>query len=124
MIRNFITLSVAAAAALAIAGCNSQSDSAEGEQKNETAKAPIQLPPAIQASRTYRCRDNSLVYVDFYTDNSAQLRTDEAGPATRLAAEGGNPPYVAEGFSVSANAEQATIMVPGRGSQTCRSRSG
>ena len=29
----------------------------------------------IQASRTYRCKDNSLLYVDFYTNNTVQVRT-------------------------------------------------
>ena len=33
---------------------------------NELANAaPVELPPAIAASKTYRCKDNSLVQIDW-----------------------------------------------------------
>jgi hypothetical protein len=84
-------------------------------------KAPPvkELPPSIAESRTYRCADNSLVYVDFFTNDTARLRTVQGGEYVELTAAGGNPPYTAEGHSVSANAENVRITVPGRGSQSC-----
>ena len=112
------------AAIFTLAACNSEPevitvnkyDPMEEALKN----APqVEAPPMMQASRTYRCRDNSLVFVDFYTNNTAQVRTSRDGTPTVLTAEGGNPPYTAPGFSVSANADNVTLTVPGKGSQSC-----
>jgi hypothetical protein len=82
--------------------------------------APVAPPPMIQASRTYRCKDNSLLYVDFYTDNTARVRTKKEGEATALTATDGKGPYTAEGWSVSGNAAQVNITAPGKGSQSCK----
>ena len=124
MARNLISFAaVAFAAGLTLAGCGG---SGEAETQNNLAAAeppPKEMPPAIRANRIYRCADNSLVYVDYYTDNSAQIRTSQDGAPTRLTAEGGNPPYVAEGYSVASDAERTTIAVPGKRAQSCRSRS-
>lgn len=112
------------AALLALAACNkgpqtivADDDPQSAALKNAPAVAP---PPMIQASKTYRCKDNSLIYVDFYTDNSARVHMVKDGPATVLnAGEGGAPPYTAEGYSLSANAAQVTFSAPGKGSQSC-----
>ena len=126
MKRDLISFSIAAvAASLGLAACNVEPEKVgppnNDPQREALAKAtPKELPPSIQASRTYRCADNSLVYVDFYTNNTAQLRTARGGTPVMLTARDGNPPYVAEGYSVGANAGRTTIAVPGRGSQTCR----
>ena len=128
MERNLISFAFAAlAGSLALAACNTEPETVTAgpadPQKDALAKAtPKQLPPSIQVSRTYRCADNSLVYVDFYTNQTAQVRTEEGGTPTMLTTTGGTEPYVAEGFSVGANAERTTIAVPGRGSQSCRAR--
>ena len=83
--------------------------------------APISEPPPMMlASRTYRCRDNSLVFIDFFTNNTAQVRLTRDGEATMVTAENGQPPYVAPGYSVSANAEQISLTAPGRGTLSCR----
>ena len=84
------------------------------------AAAPVSNLRMIQASRTFRCKDNSLIYVDFYTDNTAAARTDKAGPATTLTAAEGKPPFTAEGWSVSENAALVTISAPGKPSQSCK----
>lgn len=126
MTRNLISFAaVAIAASLGLNACNYEPEkvgpATNDPQRDALAKAPpVALPPSIQASRTYRCADNSLVYVDFYTNDTAQIRTSQGGQPTLLRAEGGNPPYRAEGFSVAANAGRTTIAVPGRGSQSCR----
>lgn len=84
--------------------------------------APVAPPPMIQASRIYRCRDNSLVYVDFYTNHTALVRNEQGGdPVASLTAEGGNPPYAGqEGYSISGNGENVSYTSPGRGTQSCR----
>jgi hypothetical protein len=85
--------------------------------------APVEAPPMIQASRTYRCKDNSLLYADFYTNNTVLVRTEKAGPATAtLTAPDGQPPYVAEGYSLSANAPQISYTAPGKGTRSCKTR--
>lgn len=81
--------------------------------------APVELPPAITASRTYRCKDNSLLYAEFLTNDTARVRADRNDAPTILTAEGGNPPYTAESYSLSANAETVTYTAPGKGTQSC-----
>ena len=96
-------LLAASTAALTLAACNSEPETITVNQYDAQAKAlenaaPVQLPPAIMASRTYRCSDNSLVYIDFYTNNTAAVRTARGTPpGPALAAGGGNPPYTGSG---------------------------
>jgi hypothetical protein len=109
------------AALLALSACENETvdgnvDPQAEALKNAPAVAP---PPMIQASRTYRCKDNSLLYAEFYTDNTVRVHSEKDGPTTTLTAEGGNPPYKAEGYSLSANAEEVTYSAPGKGSQSC-----
>lgn len=81
---------------------------------------PVAPPPMIMASRTYRCADNSLVYADFYTNNTVSVRTKkEPGAGTILTAKDGKPPYTAEGYSLSANSDHITYSAPGKKSQAC-----
>lgn len=115
------TLLVAAAA---LAGCN-QSDAninADDAQANATA-APLELPPSIASSHAYRCKDNSLVYIDLMSDQkSAIFRAERNGPATPLMAPEAGQPYVAEGYELTATVGDKTINLtrPGKGAQVCR----
>ena|SRR5919199_607452 len=120
-----LTLSAPLAALLALAGCQNKpttivakDDDPQAEQlKNAPPVAP---PPMIQASRTYRCKDNSLVYADFYTNNTVQVRAKkEGGTPVVLTAADGKPPYTAQGYSLSANAESVSYTAPGKGAQPC-----
>ena len=78
------------------------------------------LPPSLAASRTYRCKDNSLVYVDFYSDNvTADLKTKKDGEVTKLTAPETGKALSGGGFTVSGNSDTATIAQPGKGSQSC-----
>ena len=48
------------------------------------------------------------------------MRTERGQPpVATLTAQDGNPPYTAEGYSVSANAEEISYTAPGKGTQTC-----
>jgi hypothetical protein len=125
--KQHILAAATLAATLLLSACNSSEpevvDPRGPDPQAEALKnaPPVELPPAIQASRTFRCRDNSLVYADFYTNNTVRVRQgSETAEQTTLMAEGGNPPFRGEGWSVSANAEQVTITQPGRASQSCR----
>jgi hypothetical protein len=111
------------AAVLALGACNNKpvvagnDDPQAAQLKNAPPVAP---PPMIQASRTYRCDDNSLVYADFYTNNTVAVRTKkEPGAGTILTAKDGKPPYTADGYSLSANSAHITYSAPGKKSQGC-----
>ncbi|HEX8192200.1 MAG TPA: hypothetical protein VF552_04805 [Allosphingosinicella sp.] len=126
MVRNVVTFAAAAfLAGTSLTACSDASPEAE-VQNNQTAEraAPAveSLPPSIAASRTYRCPDNSLVYVDFFTDNTAAIRLEELGTPTRLAPENGQGAFKAEGYSVAANEASTSITLPGKSAQTCRAR--
>ncbi|HEY0044868.1 MAG TPA: hypothetical protein VGB62_09990 [Allosphingosinicella sp.] len=114
------------AALLALSACNSEPETVVAGTNDPQAAAlnqaaPVQNLRMIQQSRTYRCKDNSLLYVDFYTDNTAAVRTDKGGEATVLnAAAEGKPPYTAEGWSVSGSEAQVSITAPGKGTQSCK----
>jgi len=128
MTRTLNIISLIAAAALA--GCSNENHNIvssgpdEGTSGNATAHANIQLPPSIVASKTYRCADNKLVYVDWLSDNkSANVRTEQGGVPTQVTtAEPGKPMTGPAGYSVSgtASALSATIAVPGHGAQACK----
>jgi hypothetical protein len=105
----------ATAAFLALGACNNEPETVTINEYDPQAAAlanaaPVELPPAITVSRTYRCApDNSLVYVDFYNNNTATIRTTQEGIPTPLSQTGGTGPYAGSGQSVSGNATRATI---------------
>ncbi len=74
--------------------------------------ANVVLPPSITASKTYRCKDNSVVYVDWLSDGNARVKTDKA--------ERSEPVTVgAEGTpSLSGDSTAATVTFNG---QNCKS---
>ena len=80
MIRNLTLITVGA---LAIAACNNEDKTiVAGEQPDPMAEqlnnaAPVTLPPSIQASKTYRCKDNSLVYIDWLSDGTARVKASK-----------------------------------------------
>ena len=113
------------AALLTLGACNSEPETVSAGGADPQAEAlknapAVEAPPMIQASRTFRCKDNSLVYADFYTNNTARVRTEKDGTPTVLTAENGQPPYKAEGWSLSANDAQVTLTAPGKGTQSCK----
>ncbi len=122
-------LIIAIVAAAALAGCGSENHTIvaggpdEGQPTNAAANANVTLPPTIAASKIYRCSgDNSVVYVDWLSDGSANLRTDQEGSRTRLAsAEAGKPLTNAGGLSLTGTAAESSISVtiPGQRSKRC-----
>jgi hypothetical protein len=124
-------LLIALAAAAALAGCNKESHTIvagppdyNDPSANAVANGPVALPPSITASKTYRCADNKVVYVDWLSDNkSANVRTDLGGSPTQVtAAEPGKPMIAPGGYSVegTASASAAKIAVPGHPAQSCK----
>jgi hypothetical protein len=83
--------------------------------------APIELPPSVKANKQYRCKDNSLIFVDYMSDDkTALLRTEKTGSATTLKAAEVGQPFTAEGgFEVKGSGNDVTITVPGKSAQAC-----
>jgi hypothetical protein len=116
------------AAAAALAGCNNESHTIGGDTENNAtdtaANANVQLPPSIIATKLYRCADNSVVTVDYLSDNkSANVKAGKDGsPVQVTAPEAGKPMTSPDGaISVegSPTASSAKIAVPGHPAQTC-----
>ena len=122
------TFLLAFAAAASLAGCNSQPkqpeviDTNPDPMKNALANAaPVELPPAMKAEATLRCKDNSLLYVTFFEgDKLATVKTADTGPVTRLTAPEAGQPLTAEGgWKLIGDAKSVDVTVPGKGSQNC-----
>lgn len=120
-----LPFAVALAASALLAGCNSQPQNITAEDIDPTAKEiaaapPVKLPPAITASKTYRCKDNGLVYVDFFNDGtSAQIRTVKDGTPIALTAPAAAQPFAGGGYTVTGSGKTVSITQPGKGEQSC-----
>jgi hypothetical protein len=102
---------IALGAAAALAGCNNSSHTINAEPdagNNVAANEPVALPPSISASKTYRCKDNKLVYIDWMSDGSARVKKtrDEVGTA------------VTPGNELKGDAQAATVTYNG---ESCKS---
>ena len=110
MTRPLAILSLVAAAALA--GCdNSDHTIVAGPGANDEPmnNVGVVLPPSIQASKAYRCKDNSLVYVDWLSDGTARVKKDRN--------EVGTPTLTGEGNPLQGDAKAASITYNG---QSCK----
>jgi hypothetical protein len=127
---NRILCSTLLVAAAALAGCD-QSDhnlTASGpydpEANATNAAAPVALPPSIAHSKIYRCKDNSLVYIDWLSDEkSANFKPERNAVPVQLTAPEAGQKMVAEGYSLTGTAADASVTLerPGKGSQVCKS---
>jgi hypothetical protein len=136
-------LLIAPLSMLALAACN-KSETPTAEAEGEAAKAaeaaaPVEMPPAITASGTYRCADNSVLYVDFLGANeAADIRVGDktatairvsaekpeapADPAAPVEAKPAGPLKSADGEAMlSGSGAQINVKLPGKGAQTCKS---
>lgn len=123
MLKPLKPLPFALAALAALGACHNKpivgDETADPQAEQLKNAKPVAPPPMIQASRTYRCADNSLVYADFYTNNTVAVRSQKGGAPTTLTAEGGKPPYKGTGYSLSGNGPHVTFDAPGKKSQAC-----
>jgi len=112
MTRNLTIFTLVAAAALA--GCDSKGNTIVQEgpkdpMANTLANAaPVELPPAITASKAYRCKDNSLVYVDWLSDGTAKVKKSKDDYSAPVVKPG------EEGSPLKGAATDATVTVNGK----------
>lgn len=128
----------------ALAACNSTETPTTAETAAEAAAAAaaeIELPPAITAEGTYRCADNTILYVDFLGKNeAADIRVgDKTALAVRVTAPKAETPAAdataatvqaapagpltsADGeSSLTGSGKQINVTLAGKGAQTCKS---
>lgn len=106
-----------------LAACGSQPDTADAgnDAAANAAAAPVELPPMMTAQRTYRCKDNSLVHIDFFNNNTALLKTDKDAPTgTTLTRADASSPFTAEGYSLSGDGAEVELTAPGKGATSCK----
>lgn len=122
--KQHILVAAAFAASFALAACSNEPETIVANTPDPQAEAlknapPVELPPAIQTSRTYRCEDNALIYADFYTNDTVRVRLGSRDAERTTLTREGEGPYTGEGWSVAANAAETNITAPGHGSQSC-----
>ena len=113
MTRTLTIVTLLAAAALA--GCNSEdhtivSDPAGPDPMANSLNGDVVLPPAISASKSYRCKDNSLVSIDWLSDGTARIKSDTPGQGTTVTPG-------AEGSPLTGDPKAATVTYNG---QSCK----
>ena len=121
-------LPLLAAPLMALAACNSQPSKPEvidanpDPMANQIANAaPVELPPAIRADKTFRCSDSSLVGVTFFQgDKQVLVRAPSTATAVRLIAPEAGKPYTAEGgWTLSGDEKTITLTAPGKKGLSC-----
>ena len=112
-------------AAAALVGCNQEDHTivaggpVDDGTANASANVDIEMPPSIVGSGKYRCKDNSVISVDWLSDgtaNSARV-TPEGGEAVTLTEADADGPYMAEGASLTGDPRAARITYNG---QSCK----
>ncbi len=123
---NKLLCTAAALLALPLAACDNKTETvtttAPDPQAAELAKsAPVVLPPSMKASVTFRCKDNSLVFVDFFSgDMQANVRTAKDGTPVKLTAPKAGDPMTADGYSMTGTPKAITLTRPGKPSLACK----
>jgi len=124
--KNPSPIAFAAVALLSLAACENKAEEVDSRAPDPMAEAlknapKVELPPAVAASKTLRCGDNSLIYVEFFQgDKQVNLRTEKDGKATMLKAAAAGDPYVADGgYKLTGTPKSVEVTLPGKGSKTC-----
>ena len=116
----------AVAATLMLAACDNKPEvvttTAPDPLAAEVAnRAPVELPPALKAEVTFRCKDNSLAYVSFFEgDKMALVTLDKAKPPVKLTAPEPGKPMTGEGYVVSGTPKAIELTTPAKPAQSCK----
>ena len=119
-------LPAAAVAFLALSACQQKTETVSATAPDPQAealanRAPVALPPAITATKTFRCKDQSLATVNFFADNKqVTVKVGDAASPVKLTAEKAGDPYKAEGYVLSGTPAGITLTSPGKPEQACK----
>jgi hypothetical protein len=115
-------------AILLLAACNTKPTTivaggpADPDAAKIAAAKPVKLPPAMLASKSYRCKDNSLIYVDWFNDSmtaNLHLKSKTADPVN-LSAPSAGAPYTGGGYELTGNADAKSVTLKkGGAGQAC-----
>ena len=124
------TLTLALIASAVLAGCGKSNNNivAGTPERGQAADAPVNtagvvLPPMIEASKSYRCKDNAVVYIDWLNDKkTADIHASKEGSANRVVAAEAGKPMSGAGYSLTGTKDAASVSVerPGKGTQSCK----
>jgi hypothetical protein len=118
-------LPAAAVALLALSACDNKPTEVGSVAPDPLAaeianRAPVELPPAIRKEVTFRCADNSLVYVTFFEgDKQALVRETRTSTPVRLTAEAAGDPLKADGYEMTGTTKAVTLTQPKKPKQLC-----
>jgi hypothetical protein len=121
--RVFPTLALGAAV-LVLAACSNEPETmntgtGDPDAANLANAAPPPPLPMIKASHTYRCKDNSLIFVDFMTDETTAIfKSAKDGPVTPLTAPEAGKPYVSADGKTTVEGQGATVTYNGTSCKT------
>ena len=126
--KNPLLPAIAVAALITLAACDSKpkAEVVDSRAPDPMASAlanaaPVELPPAVKASVTFRCKDNSLIFVDFFQgDKLANFRSEKNGKITQLKADAAGQPFVADGVKLTGTPKAVTVEQPGKSSLSCK----
>jgi hypothetical protein len=115
-------------AALFLVACGKpetiRADSTDDMQAELNAAKPVELPPAVSASKSFRCKDGSVAFIDFFTGNKQAILRVGKRDATPVTLKGdGTGPLTAEGgYSLTGDGTGPTVTLaePGKPAQSCK----
>jgi len=123
---NRLLPAAAAVTLFALSACQQKTETVTATAPDPQAaalanRAPVELPPAITATKTFRCKDQSLATVDFYAnDKQVTVKIGDAIMPVKLTAEKAGDPYKAEGYVLSGTPAGITLTSPGKPEQACK----
>lgn len=105
-------------ASLALAGCG-QASGTDGAENEVADNVQVTLPPAIKMSHVYRCEDNSVVTIDFLSDDvTINLRVEQT--ISQLKAPTPGEAFTDGKHTVDGDGTNIELSRPGKASLTCK----
>lgn len=125
--KNLPLLALATVVLLPLVACNSnpKANAAANEAAATNAAmanaAAVEMPPAIRADKSFRCKDNSLAFVTFFQGDKQAVYKDKAdGTPVLLKAETAGEPLTAEGgYALTGDEKGVMLTRPGKDAVSC-----
>ncbi len=121
-----LLLPAAALALLALGACDNKptevtSVSPDPHATELANRKPVELPPMMTSEGTFRCKDQSVVIVDFFQgDKQVLVKPEKEGSFTKLTSDKPGDPYKAEGYALTGDKGGITLARPGKPEQPCK----